>query len=123
MKLNVEFQIIAVWVMGISSLQGCTHISEGFYRTGLDGEVYANINLKDGVNSREAIIMAQRTLLNSEYSKDYFVSNPILGYDEPSNLWGVSFQSKKGGDDECNYCVMINKTTGKIEISGCCGDL
>ena len=116
-------QLIAAWVMGILLLQGCAHLSKGFYRTGLDRKVYANINLEDGVNSREAVIIAQRTLLNSEYSNDYFVSNPILGYDEPSNLWGVSFQSKKSGHDECNYCVMINKTTGKIKISGCCGDL
>jgi hypothetical protein len=111
-------QIMVAYIVGIFLLNGCTSLSESFYRTGLDRRVYQNINLKDGINYREAVILAQRTLLNSKYSNDYLVSKPIVGFDEKYNLWGVSFEYKKSGYDGCGYSVMINKTTGEIE-DGC----
>ncbi|TRZ47118.1 hypothetical protein D4Q80_05020 [bacterium] len=107
-----------IYLIGIFFLNGCTSLSESFYRTGIDRRVYENINLKDGVNYREAVILAQRTLLNSKYSNNYFVSNPIVGFDKESNLWGVSFRLKESGYDSCGYTVMIDRDTGKIS-DGC----
>jgi hypothetical protein len=101
--------------MVVLLLNGC---AEAFYRTGLDRRTYYNINLKNGVSQREAIIIAQRTLLNSKYSNDYCVSKPIVGFDEKYNLWGVSFRPKKNGYDECGYTVMINQAAGEIK-EGC----
>ena len=110
-----KLRLIIFCVMVASLLSGC---AEAFYRTGLDRRTYYNIDLKNGVSSREAIIIAQRTLLNSKYSNDYYVFKPITGFDEEYNLWGVSFRPKKSGYDECGYTVMINKTTGEIK-EGC----
>lgn len=115
-------RIAFIYISGILFLSGCTSLSESFYRTGLDRRVYENINLKNGISYREAVIIAQRTLLNSQFSNDYLVSKPIVGFDEKYNLWGVSFEHKKSGYDSCGYTVMINKETGKIE-DGCMSGL
>lgn len=110
--------LMVIYSVGIIWLHGCVFLMEGFYRTGLDKRIYENINLKDCISRREAIILAQRTLLNSKYSNSYLVSKPIVGFDEESNLWGISFLLKQGGYDSCGYSVTIDRETGKIS-DGC----
>ncbi len=114
----VRIHVISICIIFLITASGCAASVETFYRTGLDRRVYENINLKDGVNRKEAIILAQRTLLNSKYSDKYLVSRPTVGFDEEYNLWGVSFEYKNNDYDDCGYTVIINKDTGKIE-DGC----
>ncbi len=109
-------QLVMIFLVVTTS--GCNNISESYCRARMKKRTCHNTNLANGVDSREAIIIAQRTLLNSKYNNDYYVSKPILGNDEKYNLWGVSFKSKKSGYDKCGYSVMINKTSGKID-DGC----
>jgi hypothetical protein len=121
-SIGVYSLVIIISLVGIFLSSGCTSLSEKFYRTGLDRRVFENINLKNGINYREAVILAQRTLLNSKYTKVYLVSKPIVGFDAKYNLWAVSFECKKSGYDSCGYGVMINKDTGEIK-DGCMSGL
>jgi hypothetical protein len=113
---NIIFQVIIAFF--IATMYGCDNISEFYFRVGMNKKQDNYINLANGVDAKEAIIMAQRTLLNSKYNNAYYVSRPLLGNDEKYNLWGISFKPKKSGYDKCGYAVMINKTSGRIE-EGC----
>lgn len=80
------------------------------------------INVNDGVNKQEAILLAQKELLDSNYKNKYDVMKPIVNYDKGANTWGIQFKVKKGYKGEDNWGVLIKKDTGEI-YSGLLRDL
>src|SRR3989338_6093215 len=73
-----------------------------------------NINLKDGVNKQEAILLAQKELLDSTYKDKYDIMKSIVNYDKGANTWGIEFKLKKGCTDEDYWGVLIKRGTGEI---------
>lgn len=72
------------------------------------------INLKDGVNKKEAILLAQKELLDSKYKDKYDIMKTSVNYDKDSDTWGIEFKLKKGCEDEDYWGVLIKRDTGEI---------
>jgi len=79
---------------------------------------YENIDLLDGVSKKEAIIIAQKCLIESEYSEQYYISKYEISYDKGeipfTNLWNgdgrhawlIQFKPKNNSDN-CMYGVIV----------------
>ncbi len=94
---------------------------------------YENINLSDGVSKKEAIIIAQKCLIESEYREQYYASKYEINYDKGempfTNLWYgdgrpawlIQFKSKNDSDN-CMYGVIVFED-GKETYCGCMNGL
>lgn len=58
------------------------------------------ITFKDGINKEEAILLAQKELLDSKYKDKYLIMEPIVNYDKAVNTWGIQFKIRKGYSEE-----------------------
>ena len=86
------------------------------------------VNSKDGINKKEAIVVAQDCLINSEHSGEYNPASYDISYDKGefpfTNLWKfgrsawlVQFKSKQK-NDTCMYGAVIFKD-GAENDCGC----
>ena len=87
------------------------------------------VDYGDGISKKEAIILAQKSLIESEYREQYYVSKYEISHDKGempfTNLWYgdgrpawlIQFKSKNDSDN-CMYGVIVFED-GKETHSGC----
>lgn len=86
-------------------------------------EKYKNINLSDGVNKEEAIIIAQNYLIREELDKicDIATGEVVGDMYNNSEYWHVSFSTthKVKGEQGLKWAsVYVNKRTGEVKYGG-----
>lgn len=82
---------------------------------------YAGIDYSDGIDSREAVYVAQKNLMSVPEKKDYKLSpvhmprNRIVG--EYPDYWFLEFYPKAIERNFWRYLVVVDKRTGKVRAA------
>lgn len=100
-------------LMGITPAKGVAMESIADYEQTIRDKA-KKITFKDGINKEEAILLAQKALLDSKYKDKYKIKEPIVNFDKAASTWGIEFKLKDGCADEDYWGVLIKKNTGEI---------
>lgn len=105
---------ILILLLSATLLTGCASIER------IDKN-YLKINFRDGISKNEAIIMAQKVLLDSGeinkyiYEKPIFDNDPTVQEQIPNHVF-IHF-APVAGDNE-GFLVIINEKSGEVRYSG-----
>lgn len=110
-------------ILTLNSLQGVAMGEKFDYKAEIR-EKFKNIRLSDGVNKKEAIIIAQNYMINegSEFCKNFNILNPTVEEDPmfPED-WIVGFPTTLKFRLKTSLkwnAMFINKKTGLVKYSG-----
>ena len=118
--------LIGVFIMLLLPLKGST-MGDNPKKTEQIKQEYAKLNLSDGVNKEEALIIAQYFIINdpSAVSSNVIISSAEVGESGLKNVigdcWVVSFDSKFRVKLQSGlkwFTVHIDKVTGKVKTWG-----
>lgn len=93
------------------SLSGCV-------TAGSINQHYQKIVFEDGVNKKEALIIAQKYCLDDEFCNENFDISSARPYEDPSRYpgkWAVFFSEKSWSVSTSPCVIALDKTTGKVE--------
>lgn len=105
-----------LWLSGfvVLFLCGCSTVNA------VDKE-YGQVNFSDGIDSHEAVVIAQKKFLESRYAKEYEARSAAILRDffvrDYPGYWFVSLDSKNFNLTFWRYLVVIHKATGRIRFA------
>ena len=117
-KRNLE---LATVVLLSLATQGCaTHSSLGFLTKKEIMQAYLkDINKSDGINQKEAVLLAQSQLIFHGYENKYLIHEPHMGFDD-KNFWVIKFYPANKTLVEVLespiVLVTIAKDNGKVKL-------
>jgi len=97
----------------VALVDGCASI--GSIKTN-----YASINYTDGIDQKEAVLIAKEHLINTDYRYCYRVIGPQIEDRANEGMWLVRFYGKKTSISEWYmpsvYEVSVDKKTGACKV-------
>ena len=107
-------QLIVTFVIGILLLSGCATI-------GGINKSYESVNYSDGIDGKEAKVIAQKKLLLEHFSHNYMISTPDIK--KMDKYWSVAFLFEPTTLPSSEYFqtfyrVSIDCKTGDVLDSG-----
>jgi hypothetical protein len=121
-KKEALLRIVMYNIVLLTMLVGCATV-------GSIDKSYQAIEYSDGINKKEAIIIAKQHILGTEYKHQYRIINP--GIKDKKEYWEVAFLPKNSivrlpwvfftkFNDDC-YLVYVKKSSGEIAWDGIWG--
>ena len=113
-KIILKMKIIIVASLCFFCL-GCAN-------TGSLEKAYKHVIFVDGVDPKEAPVIARRAMIQKGYDTDYSAGSGAILYDrlvrDYPDYWFVSFDARKFEMNFWKYLVVIKKSDGEIIFAG-----
>lgn len=66
------------------------------------------------ISRSKVIEISKQCLKRSLYKDEYLINKFKVHYDSVSQVWGVEFKKRGGGEDMCMYGAIVEKNTGAV---------